>query len=76
LKNIGPMVMPVDLTLYFDGAPPEQRRLPVEIWYGGQTFILTVPGQKVVGASVDPAEVFPDVDRTNNQAGEVPKPTP
>ncbi len=76
LKNVGPMVMPVDVTLYFDGAPPEQRRLPVEIWYGGDTFTLSVPGQKVVGVWVDPQEVFPDVNRNNNQTGQVPASTP
>jgi hypothetical protein len=76
LKNVGPMVMPVDLKLYFEGAPPEQRRLPVEIWFGGDSFILAVPGQRVIGVVVDPREVFPDVNRTNNQTGQVPTPTP
>ena len=76
LENVGPMVMPLDLMLYFDGAPPEQRRLPVEIWYGGKSYILAVPGKRVVGVVVDPAQVFPDVNRTNNQTGQVPAPTP
>jgi hypothetical protein len=76
LENVGPMVMPVDLTLYFDGAPPETRRLPVEIWYGGNTFTLVVPERRVVGVAVDPGQVFPDVNRTNNQTGQVPAPTP
>jgi len=76
LENVGPMVMPVDLTLYVDGAPPEQRRLPVEVWYGGNTFTLIVPDKRVVGVAVDPGEVFPDVNRTNNQTGRVPAPTP
>ncbi|MEZ4411897.1 MAG: M1 family metallopeptidase [Gemmatimonadales bacterium] len=76
LDNVGPMVMPVDLTLYFDGAPPEHRRLPVEIWYGGNTFTLVVPDKRVVGVAVDPGEVFPDVNRTNNQTGQVPAATP
>lgn len=76
LRNAGPMVMPVDLTLYYDGAPPERRRLPVEIWYGGSSFTLVIPGQKVIGAVVDPGEAFPDVNRSNNRVGEVPPPTP
>lgn len=76
LQNVGPMVMPVDLTLYFEGTPPEQRRLPVEVWYGGKSYILAVPGKRVVGVVVDPAQVFPDVNRTNNQTGQVPAPTP
>jgi len=76
LENVGEMVMPVDLTLYFDGAPPEQRRLPVEIWFGDRYFSLVVPDRRVIGVVVDPAQVFPDVNRTNNQAGQVPSPTP
>ena len=76
LQNVGPMVMPVDLTLYFEGAPPEQRRLPVEVWYGGKTYVLGVPDKRVVGVVVDPAEVFPDVNRKNNKTGQVAAPTP
>jgi hypothetical protein len=76
LRNVGPMVMPVDLTLYFDDASSEQRRLPVEVWYTGGSYVLGVPDRRVVGVVVDPARHFPDVNRANNRTGQVPAQTP
>jgi hypothetical protein len=41
--------------------------LPVEIWFAGSRYALSVPGPKrVVGATIDARNLFPDVHRENN----------
>jgi len=42
--------------------------LPVEIWYGGGTFVYDVPqGKRVTAAVVDPDNRLPDIMRANNR---------
>ena len=70
LRNLGPLVMPVDLTLYFDDG--SQRAAPICRSRSGSTATaipcVAVPDKRVVSVVIDPDTGFVDLDRTNNQA--------
>jgi hypothetical protein len=67
LRTVGRMPMPVELDLRFEDGTAQHLRLPVEIWYGGSQYTLLVPGpRRVVGASIDGRNLYPDVRRENN----------
>ncbi len=63
------MVMPVRMRVYYDDGTSDERRLPVEIW--ATTTLWTdgwnPAGRRVVEVVVDPDNVLPDVDRSNNR---------
>jgi Peptidase family M1 domain len=65
LRNVGAMPMPVELALTLSGGKTLRTRLPVEVWYLGNTYVATVPGD-VTGVRIDPDEALPDLDRSNN----------
>lgn len=67
LRNVGPMVMPVVAELLLSDGTTERLRLPVEIWFGGSSYVAAVPGRKVTSVRLDPEQVFPDVNRTNDR---------
>ena len=67
LSHPGPMVMPVDIELRFDDGSSLRRTLPVEIWYVGPKYRWRVSGpHRIIGATIDPDQAFPDVNRDNN----------
>jgi Peptidase family M1 domain len=67
LRSPGAMPMPVELDLRLEDGTAQHLSLPVEIWYGGIQYTLLVPGPKrVIGASIDSRNVYPDVRRENN----------
>jgi Peptidase family M1 domain len=67
LRNASPMPMPVELALRMEDGSAQHLRLPVEIWYGGSRYTVLVPGPKrVVGATIDARNRYPDVRRENN----------
>jgi hypothetical protein len=67
LRAASPMPMPVELSLRMEDGTAQQLRLPVEIWYGGNRFIVRVPGPKrVIAATIDARNHYPDVRRDNN----------
>ena len=67
LRSAGAMPMPVELDLRLEDGTAQHLSLPVEIWYGGTQYTLLVPGPKrVIGASIDGRNVYPDVRRENN----------
>jgi peptidase M1-like protein len=66
LRNASPMPMPVELDLVMDDRSTQHLSLPVEIWYGGNRYTVLVPGKKVVSATVDARQWYPDVRRENN----------
>jgi hypothetical protein len=67
LRNVSPMPMPVELSLRMDDGSGQHLSLPVEIWYGGNQYSVQVPGpQRVVAATIDARNVYPDVRRENN----------
>ena len=68
LANLGPLVMPVDLSLLFDDGTRRTLDLPVEVWFYGNRYTAVVPGPAAVTSVViDPDTGFVDLDRTNNQ---------
>ncbi|HKP75135.1 MAG TPA: M1 family metallopeptidase [Longimicrobiaceae bacterium] len=67
LTNRGTMVMPAELRIFFTDGSVETVRLPVEMWNLGHRFAYRVPTRKPVRrVTVDPREVLPDQDRSNN----------
>jgi hypothetical protein len=59
--------MPVELDLRMEDGSSRHLSLPVEIWFGGDRYVLTVPGPtRVVGAAIDSRNWYPDVHRENN----------
>ena len=67
LRNVGGMPMPVELDLRMEDGSSQHLSLPVEIWFAGDRYVLSVPGPKrVVGAAIDARNFFPDVHRENN----------
>ena len=67
LRSASAMPMPVELDLRLEDGTTRHLSLPVEIWYGGSQYVLLVPGPKrVVGATIDARNQYPDVRRENN----------
>jgi hypothetical protein len=67
IRNAGGMPMPVELDLRMEDGASRHLSLPVEIWFGGDRYVVTVGGPKrVVGATIDAQNLFPDVHRENN----------
>lgn len=67
LSSPGTLPMPVDLRLTYADGSSDRLRLPVEIWYLGNRYILLrrLPKQ-LLRVEVDPDQAFPDVNRENN----------
>ena len=67
LESLGDMVMPVELEVAGADGTSETVRLPVEMWKLGPEYTYRVPsGREVVRVTLDPRNVYPDDDRTNN----------
>ena len=67
LRSGSAMPMPVELDLRMEDGTAQHLSLPVEIWYGGNQYTVLVPGpKKVVGATIDARNHYPDVRRENN----------
>jgi Peptidase family M1 domain len=66
-KGLAPM--PVRLTITRAGGATEQQVIPVDVWLRGarHTSTLVADALTVVSIEIDPAQVFPDVDRSNNR---------
>jgi hypothetical protein len=74
LRSATPMPMPVELDLRMNDGTTQHLSLPVEVWEGGPQYTAVVPGPKtVVGVTVDPKSLYPDVRRENNR-WDAPKP--
>jgi len=70
LSNRAQMVLPVTLELRYADGTTETRRFPIEMWNLGSKFTARVGTAKpVAGVVVDPKEIYPDIDRANNQWG-------
>ncbi|MCR4338859.1 MAG: M1 family metallopeptidase [Gemmatimonadaceae bacterium] len=67
MTNRGTMTMPAELLITFDDGSTETVRLPVQMWNLGHQFTYRVPAKKPVRrVAVDPRNVLPDLDRSNN----------
>ena len=60
--------MPVRLVVMREGGAEEQREVPVEVWLAGsrRTTVRIPNGGAILRLAIDPGQVFPDVDRSNN----------
>jgi aminopeptidase N len=67
LSNRAQMVLPVALELRYEDGSSETRNLPVEMWNLGSRYTYRTPATKrVVAVTVDPRQVYPDIERRNN----------
>jgi len=69
LGNKGEMVAPVALQITFADGSTRNVKLPVETWFRGDnaTWMFRTPATPApVKIEIDPAHVYPEVDRANN----------
>jgi len=67
LSNRKEMVLPVTLEVRYADGSKETRQLPIEMWNLGSRFTYRVATAKpVVGVTIDPKRIYPDVARGNN----------
>lgn len=67
LRNLGPQVMPVELTLTLADSSTQVVKLPVDIWYFGNTATAEVTTAKpVVKAQLWTSDWFRDLNRAND----------
>ncbi len=67
IANLDRLVMPAVVKVDFQDGSSERIRLPVETWIQRKSIDLALDStQPVVKVTVDPDEVLPDKDRTNN----------
>ena len=68
LSNRGTMTLPAELRVTYEDGTSEVVRLPVEMWNLGTRFSYTLSRPKAVRrVDVDPRQVLPDLDRSNNR---------
>lgn len=68
LENHGTQVMPVRLRLTLDDGTTRDVELPVQIWATTNQWVAQVEtgGKTITKVKIDPAEMLPDVDLSNN----------
>lgn len=67
LRNAGPMVMPVELTLTLQDSTKQVVTLPVEIWYNGDRYVAVVTTPKpIIQAQLNADGMWPDANAGNN----------
>ena len=70
LSNRGQMVLPVTLELRYADGSRDTHDLPIEMWNLGDRFVYRVATPKrVVGVTIDPAGIYPDLVPRNNRWG-------
>lgn len=75
IRNLGQQVMPVELQLSMADGTSTLLKLPVEIWYKNDRYVVQFPtDKKVTAATVNPDGRFPDIN-PGNDAWKAP-PTP
>ncbi|MEO7446482.1 MAG: M1 family metallopeptidase [Ferruginibacter sp.] len=68
IKNNGKMIMPVIISVEQVNGEKGTIKLPVEIWQRGGIWTFNYPSTtKINKVILDPENVFPDVDRKNNE---------
>ncbi len=68
VEDRGRAPMPVHLTATLDDGQKVNVNLPVDVWLQGQTqaSVLVKSPARVTRVEIDPAQDFPDIDRSNN----------
>ncbi len=67
IRSRGDMLMPVELRLSYANGVNQTVRLPVEMWNQGPKFTYRARSGNLTAAVVDPRNVYPDIDRSNNR---------
>ncbi|TLU72024.1 M1 family metallopeptidase [Lichenicoccus roseus] len=67
LVSKGGLVMPATLRIDYADGSSRRMRLPAELWQQGSPVTVGVAGAaRIVGVTIDPDHVLPDVDRSDN----------
>jgi Peptidase family M1 domain len=67
VKNLDKMVMPIYLQYATASGKTEMIKTPVEVWQNGNTWIVKLPStEKLSSVTLDPNNVFPDINTDNN----------
>jgi hypothetical protein len=69
IRDDGLAPMPVRLAVHREGGLVERREIPADVWLAGArttTVALDAPST-VTAVEIDPEQVFPDIDRSNNR---------
>ena len=68
VKDLGNVIMPVDLEITYSDGSTTTTRISHEIWLSGvrSTTVSVSSAQPVVRVAIDPGLGVPDVDRSNN----------
>ncbi len=67
ISNKSGMMMPFKLQVSFVDGKVDSFNVPVEAWYLGSKYALTVnDSRKIQKVVIDPDHVLPDIDRNNN----------
>ena len=72
VEDHGLAPMPVRLAITRQGASAvERREIPVDVWLRGErrAILRVMATPKILKVEIDPENVFPDIDRTNNRWG-------
>jgi aminopeptidase N len=68
LENRDKLPMPATVEIDFAGGEKQRIRIPADAWLRQRTLELTVDAKNpIVSVTVDPDQVIPDEDRSNNQ---------
>ena len=61
------MILPIDVNIEFTDGTTQARRIPVEAFFK-QDFVTITPanGQRISRITIDPAQLLPDSNRSNN----------
>lgn len=66
LANNQQMVMPVQMQVIYQDGSSELVRIPVQAWAASDTFRAPLAKADVSSITLDPQQILPDVDRSNN----------
>ena len=72
VEDRGLAPMPVRLAITRQGVPGvERREIPVDVWLRGERVatLRVASSPRITKVEIDPDNVFPDIDRTNNRWG-------
>ena len=69
IEDRGLAPMPIRLAIRRGDGPAERRVIPVDVWLSGaKRYTLTLDAlPAITSIEIDPEQVFPDVDRSNNR---------
>jgi hypothetical protein len=70
VEDRGLAPMPVRLAITRQGvATPDRREIPVDVWLHGErrATLRVASSPRITKVEIDPENVFPDIDRTNNR---------